>query len=305
MQLFVQRTFSQKFNVVFDWIRHNWRPLLKFVTLFLLPVSLVQPLGVVSLLGRVTAVSSTAGSDHLLDALGVGNVVLFAVSLLLALLGTLLAQSLFFGMVRATLVEGCELNDYSSLQMWRALRARFGRVCVLTLLGGAVALVSVGMLCFLLAQTHDVVGYWAGGALLLSMLAGVFVLIPIWPAYLLTDDTLFKAVGRGIRLGWHTWWGVASTSLVMGILASALQGFGSAPFQLFVMLQPSLAGSVSGMEEAIILFLNYLSGVLMCFVQFLTSALGILMLSVQFGHAADKVEALRLEQEIDDFDKEL
>ena len=40
--MYVKRSFGDKLNASFDFIKENWKILLKFTTYLLLPVSLIQ-----------------------------------------------------------------------------------------------------------------------------------------------------------------------------------------------------------------------------------------------------------------------
>ena len=42
--MYVKRSFGDKLNASFDFIKENWKILLKFTTYLLLPVSLIQAL---------------------------------------------------------------------------------------------------------------------------------------------------------------------------------------------------------------------------------------------------------------------
>ena len=302
MQLYAQRTFSQKFNVVFDWTRQNWRPLLKSVTFFLLPVSLLQPLGMVTMFSRLVGLTENEGVGQLLKALGVGNILLFLLSLVLALVGAILSQSLFFAQVKATFIQHEDLSTFSMRRMWQAMRACMGRVCVLTVATIVAVLAVAGLFVAFAVSFGSVVGEGIGMLVFLLLCLLFFILLPVYPAYMLTDDGFFTAVHRGCRLGWHTWWGVFSTTMVMGFLAGTLQGFTSAPFQIIQMMQAALVGQISSAGATTLQFMAYLSGVVMCFIQYLTPALMVLMLCVHYGHAVDKVEGYTVDREIDDFE---
>ena len=61
--MYVKRSFGDKLNASFDFIKENWKILLKFTTYLLLPVSLIQALSLNGLMGgafAMTAMSKTA-----------------------------------------------------------------------------------------------------------------------------------------------------------------------------------------------------------------------------------------------------
>ena len=61
--MYVKRSFGDKLNASFDFIKENWKILFKFTTYLLLPVSLIQALSLNGLMGgafAMTAMSKTA-----------------------------------------------------------------------------------------------------------------------------------------------------------------------------------------------------------------------------------------------------
>ena len=42
INIYQQRDFGAKITAVFEFIRENWKPLLKYIVAFTLPVSIVQ-----------------------------------------------------------------------------------------------------------------------------------------------------------------------------------------------------------------------------------------------------------------------
>ena len=42
--LYVQRSFGEKLTATFDFIKENWKPLMKFTTYLMLPLCLLQGL---------------------------------------------------------------------------------------------------------------------------------------------------------------------------------------------------------------------------------------------------------------------
>ena len=67
--MYVKRSFGDKLNASFDFIKENWKILLKFTTYLLLPVSLIQALSLNGLMGgafAMTAMSKTCDGSRIL-----------------------------------------------------------------------------------------------------------------------------------------------------------------------------------------------------------------------------------------------
>lgn len=288
--LYKQRTFSDKFNLSFEWLRDNWKPVLKYVSLLLLPLSLLQGFGQ----NAVTGMYILGGGS--MD-MGIPSGALLSVGLyyLCTLLGGFLAYSLFFTFMKLSMVDGVDLNAQTFAQVWKAMRENMGRL----FLGGLVLLLLtvIAVACAVAAAMAGPVGF------VLFILLGIFlapVIFPFMPAYLLGSNGLVASFQQGLRLGYKCWWGFVSTTVVMGLLASVLQGFGAVPFYICIFFKALFIGG-SGDGSVLLDFLSYLSGVLLTYVMYVTSVLGVLMLTIQYGHAADKVDGVSSEREIEDF----
>ena len=52
--LYVQRSFGEKLTATFDFIKENWKPLMKFTTYLMLPLCLLQGLSLNGLMSGIT-----------------------------------------------------------------------------------------------------------------------------------------------------------------------------------------------------------------------------------------------------------
>lgn len=297
MNLFKQRTYSQKFNVAFEWLRRYWRPMLKFVTFFLLPVCLVQPLGLLHILDTISA-AVDLGTESLYDSIHMGDMVLLSVSLLLSILGGILTLALFYSMMKVTLIDGRDLNAFSISDMWSALRARLGRAVILFMLVVMGMVLGLGWIYSFIRVFSEDLGLLLS---LLSLFPLVILMLPVAPQYMLTNEGLFSSIRKGCRIGWYCWWGVFSTAAVMLIMANALSGFANIPLQLFLGIKMAMLGQLAGTGELVLSFFTFLGLVVSAYVGYLSQLLIVVILTVQYGHATDKLDGLTLENEIDKF----
>lgn len=303
MQLYLRRTFGEKITDIFAWVRQYWRPLLKFTTIFLLPVSLVQPLGLVSFVGKLAAIDSMGLDDgNPVAMLGLSTILLFALTMVMSFVGMMLSMSLCFTMHRLTIVENRDLNAFTVADMWRAMRPGLGKSLALTALYTAFFLLWLGVIG--LAALAGIGGLGLGLLVTLSMLL-FLALLPavalIAPHYFFSTDSLWHSVSRGFRYGLSTWWGVVSLCFVVMLVANVLQSFASLPFQVTLGLNIAMLGELPATGSTALAFITFLSGVVMCYVQFLTQSLSYLALTVQYGHAVDKVDGVSVADEIDSF----
>ena len=77
IKLYAVRDFGQRLTVVMDFLRQNWKPLLLYLTYFLLPLSLVQALSLNSFMGDyMDLVGGMAQNADDLSAFGIVSFVL-------------------------------------------------------------------------------------------------------------------------------------------------------------------------------------------------------------------------------------
>ena len=59
--LYVQRSFGEKLTATFDFIKENWKPLMKFTTYLMLPLCLLQGLSLNGLMSGTMALGDMTG----------------------------------------------------------------------------------------------------------------------------------------------------------------------------------------------------------------------------------------------------
>ena len=69
--LYVQRSFGEKLTATFDFIKENWKPLMKFTTYLMLPLCLLQGLSLNGLMSGTMALGDMTGGSF--DSSGTGD----------------------------------------------------------------------------------------------------------------------------------------------------------------------------------------------------------------------------------------
>ena len=100
--LYAKRTFGEKMNASFDFIKENWKPLFKFTTYLLLPLCLVQALSLNSLMGSTMSLSSNiqAGGSNPLAIFGAMFWVNYGLAVLCSMIGMILLTALVYALMR-------------------------------------------------------------------------------------------------------------------------------------------------------------------------------------------------------------
>ena len=301
IELYRVRSFGDKLNDTFAFVNENYRQLLKYLTYFLLPLSLVQAVAMNGYLGNMMTLSMGGGNGMSSDALMsmAGSMAFYA---LVYGVGAFLLVTVVYALMRLYNRREQRLNGL----MWEEMKPEVGlmlrRGLLLVLLGIVVA-VLFGLLIFALVQFSPM--------MLFLLLPALFVVaLPLsllTPVYLFEERIMLTdALGKSLRLGFRTWGGILAVMLVMTIIASVLQGVVSLPWYIAFIVK-----SLFGLQQAEDSFVNsvgfsfiiYLLGVVQAFGGFLTYSLAYISLAYQYGHAAEKIDGVTVDSDIEHFEE--
>mgnify|MGYP001051570351 CR=1 FL=1 len=105
--LYVQRSFGEKLTATFDFIKENWKPLMKFTTYLMLRVRLglclLQGLSLNGLMSGTMALGDMTGGSFDSSVVGASIMALvtyYSLYAVLYLLGTVMLTSLVYALVR-------------------------------------------------------------------------------------------------------------------------------------------------------------------------------------------------------------
>lgn len=302
--MYVKRSFGEKLNASFDFIKESWKPLLKFSTYLILPVCLIQALSLNGVMGGALEMSQlsqvTMGSPDI-SSLGVMFLVQYAAYILLSIIGIILLSSLVYGLIQKyneseERLQGVTLGILKPL-LFRNIRKLFALMGMSIILS-VVVLAIVGALAGLSSFT-----------LILTipfLIAFGVPLALLTPIYLFEDISLVGAFNKTFRLGFATWGGILLISIVMGIIASVLQGVTMTPWYIATLVKYFFSMSDTGSATTVSAgysFALYLLGILQTYGAYLSMIFSLVGLAYQYGHATEVVDSITVENDIDNFDK--
>lgn len=302
--MYAKRSFGDKLTATFDFIKENWKPLLKFTTYLILPLCLVQALSLNYIMGGVFDMTKLTNATTTFDgfaAMGAMFFVQYAAYMLLYMIGTILLTSLIYALIR-TYNEREERLEGITLGVLKPLLFRnVKRLLLMTI--ACIALVLVVLI---------VVGVMAGASLFTLILTIPFLIafsVPLAlfaPIYLFENITLIDAFKKTFRLGFATWGGIFVISFVMSIISSVLQGVTMMPWYIATMVKVFFAMSDTGSAATVSVgysFILYLLGIIQVFGIYLSMIFTHIGLAYQYGHASEVVDSITVENDIDNFDK--
>ena len=290
--------------VIGTFIKENWKQLFKYSTYLILPICLIQAANFSGLMGSMTdltAMQASGGiSDNPLAALGPSFALNYAGVIFFSCLGALLMTSLVYAMVRLynereERLNGIVFGDIKSLLL-RNIKRLFlmGIACSFLFIFAVVIVVLLAVLTpFTLILTIP---------LLFAFMVPLALMAPI---YLFEDISLGEAFAKTFRLGFATWGGVFLVLMVMGLIASVLQGIVSIPWYVIYIVKMVFTMSDGGATSSSVglNFAQYLFSILMLYGSYLSAIFSIVGLVYQYGHASEVVDSITVESDIDNFDK--
>lgn len=299
---YVQRPFGEKMNASFDFIKENWKVLLKYTTYLILPLCLLQALSLNSFFGYYMSavMSGIYGTNMDLDSFGEGFFVSYGFMMLFSLIGYLLITGLLYALVKLYNDREDRLVGITFKEIRPLLFRNMGRLFLMGILL-TVIVIAFGIVM-------GIFGALSPLTLILTVpaLFAFFIALSIWPpVYLFEDLGLGNSFSKAIRLGFATWGGVFAILFIMGLVASVLQGVISTPWYMTVVVESLLSYSDEGVvaESSFLYnFFIYILAVLMVYSMYLSMTFSILGISYQYAHATEKMDSITVESEIDNFE---
>lgn len=302
--MYAKRSFGDKMNASFDFIKENWKLLFKFTTYLILPLCLIQALSLNGLMnGSMSAVMSSAQSGNANPFAEYGAMFWanYGLSILCYMVGSIILSSLVYSLIMTYNNRDERLEDITLSALKPLLFTNMGKMLKLTLF--AILLMIIVMAAIVLLAYLSLFTLIFTFPLLIACLVPVALFTPI---YLFENIGLMDALKKTFRLGFATWGGVFAISLVMGFIGGILQGIAMLPWYIGTIVKYFFAMSDSGSVvtvSPVYNFFLYLMGILQTFGAYIGSIFTIIGLAYQYGHASEVVDSVSVEDDIDNFDK--
>lgn len=316
VELYRIRTFTDKLTDTFNFLRENWRPMLKYFMYMMLPVSIILALpfnhffeGYMKLVTTMEKGLSFSNTELWLYGLSA------IASILGFIFAALLLESFVYAMIRVYDRRPQRLKDLFYADFRDDLFFCMKRGVIMSLVGLAIIMIIaiIGVVLMVLAFA---ISFQFGTAM---ALVGIFLLyvvlivlgLPMYmvaPIYMLEDEiSVFGAYKKGLRLGFATWGGIFAVMFIIGILSSVLQTFTMMPWYLLSMLKMifTLSNDLDKpfFHSFIYSFVQYLTCILMCLGYMLSMIFSLVGITIQYGHASEKIDGAGVSKRIDKFDE--
>lgn len=300
--LYAKRSFGEKMNASFDFIKENWKPLFKFTTYLILPLCFIQALSLNGLMGSSMSAVMNAQADGLNPFAGYGLAfwMNYGLSILCYIIGSVILTSLIYALIqtyndREERLAGITLSALKPLLLKNM--GKMLKLILLVILLVSIVMVVIGLLASLTAYT-----------LILTIPLLIVCIVPmtlISPIYMFEKISFWQAARKTFRLGFATWGGVLAILLIMGFIGGILQTIMMLPWYVATIVKYFFAMSDGGSTvtvSPVYNFFLYLLGILQAFGAYIGSIFTIIGVVYQYGHACEVVDSVSVEEDIDNFD---
>lgn len=312
IEIYRTRSFTDKLSDTFNFLRENWRTIMKYFIYIMLPVSMVLAFfanhfwnGYISLITTISAAGSMDDSEMI--TFGLTSLV----TLIVGIISYIILAAMLFAMIRLYTVRQDRLGNLSfeelKPEMWFCLK----RCLIMTLVGAVIVialLVLIALVMVLLFALNEVLALLGIILVYALVLAVLIPLTMVPPVYLLEDNVgVFEAYMKGIRLGFSTWGGIFAITFVVGIITGVIQSFTMMPWYILSMVKMmiTVADKQDGgfFNSFLYDFIQYVTCILSCLGYFISCVITIVATTIQYGHASDKIDGVGVARNIERFDE--
>jgi len=300
--LYKKRDFGQRLSVTFDFIKTMWKPLLKYTTYFLLPISLIQAIFMNGMGSKAFDLKylETAGNSKFFSW-GVNYIENYGAYCVIYIIGYALLVALVYGLMKAYSTTD-DPHTITFADIRSTFQRDFNRTIILIIATGIFICVCIVFIVLLAIVTPI--------TLLITIPGIVAIIIPITlvtPIYILDENktSIPQAFTKAFRIGFPTWGSTFVLIIVVGLIAGILRSTLSMPWYVLYIIKTYLIASSS--QSSIITsytysFILYLTGILMCFALYLSSIIMLVGTAYQYGHISEKIDNTSINNDIENFD---
>jgi hypothetical protein len=298
------RTLSERLSVAFEFLRENWKPLLKFSFYLILPICLFQAFAMNSIMRYTFSMGfeDAAGTSGDLPFAFFRNYVLLMIFIFV---GTGVINALIYSLMteyerRDSRLMSSALADFKSL-----LIKNTGKLLrIFLFLFGVVVLISGFILLFAWISPWTLI--LTG---LVSVISLVAVIVPVslfTPVYLFEDIPFFEALKKAFRYGFSAWGETFVLILIFGFLANIISGVTMLPWYLVILFGEifTLFEPGAGINTTIwYQFISYLLGIIQSYGMYVSYFLSAVGIAFQYFHLREKNEGISVDESIRNFDR--
>ena len=297
IELYKVRSFGEKFSAIFEFIRENFKFLLRACTYLLLPLCLVQ--------GFAMEMMMKGGGADMAQSMMLRLGASYLGYGICLLIGSTLLAGICYSMVKyyhksPNRLRNTTLSDLKPLIVQVIKRSLLMTLVLVALFIGVLVLI----IFFTTILSAPILA-------IIPILALIVCCLPVsmaLPVYVFEDkETLFSSILRGLKLGFHSFWSLFGLMFVIGFLTNILSSFTSIPWYILTVVKSVLLATnttqSSFATSPVYSFFVYLSSVFMNFGMYLTMTISTFALAFHYGSIAEEEDGFSVEDDIQHFEE--
>ena len=309
IELYKVRRFGEKFSAIFEFIRENFKFLLRACTYLLLPLCLIQGFAMELMMKVLTPLyGGTFDMSDDVDA-GQGMLIRLASSYLgyfvCILIGSILLSGICYGMLKYYHKSPNRLRNVTMSDLKPTIIQVIKRSLAMTAI---LTTLFVGVLVFVVFFASLSGSLLLVIILIIALVACCVAISLALPVYVFeNNETLFSSISRGLKLGFHSFWSLLGLMFVIGFLANILSSFTSIPWYILTIVKSVLLTTDTTQNSfatsPVYSFFVYLSSVFMNFGMYLTMTISTFALAFHYGSIAEEEDGFSVEDDIQHFEE--
>ncbi|MCR5312766.1 MAG: hypothetical protein K6E54_03815 [Bacteroidaceae bacterium] len=295
IELYVDRTFGERFNAAMDFVKIHYRVLLKILACFILPICVIEATFINTIINRVSVIND----------FGVMDAVYVFLLLLLLILSTIMVFSITFGLYKAY-----DENPDGSRNMKIKEFLPYLKGCIKkgTRLFFFLLLVYVLEMAIYLSMSLMTFSGLSSGVLLIQYPIS-FAIIPIVllpTVYFLENRGIFSSLKRAFSLGYRTYLSLLGIYFIVYIIISFVTVITLIPYVICIVvdiLSLTRYEETKSWELVCANFGMYLFGILFIFVYHFIAIISSYAAIYHYGYAVEHLEHVSVVSDIENFEK--
>ena len=294
------RTFSEKLNITFDYLRENWRVILRFSLYLLLPLCIFQAFALNSYVSTYMELMKDPDDAKNFVIRFILQGCVFA---LFYMIGSMILKAFIYGLIhvydqRTERLAGLTFGEFKETFL------RFLGKCFRITLFYSIITILVGGIIGGLA----ILSLWTLVVTLLLFAIGILIIIPpimlFTPMYLFEDRPFFETLQRAFRYGMSFWLEILGILFIFGLIGSIINTVTYLPWylvvvasQLFILSSPD-----SGIDQSLgYQLLVYVLGIIQSYGSYIAQIVGLIGIAFEYFHIREKREGVTVETDISNF----
>ena len=304
IEFYRQRTFSEKMNVTFEFIRENWRPLLKYSFYLIMPICLIQSFAMNSFINTYMNAITNSSGGNLFDSSIISTLANYGILMFCSVIGMAIMSGMIYALMQTYATRENRLQDITLNDFKDILTRNIWKYILVFITFMIIYLLMVLFVVFL--------AYLSTMTLILTIplfIVFILLIVPLMliiPVYIFERDiNIFAAIKKAWKLGIATLWGMLGLMIVLYIISNVIQTVTMLPWYLTVFISTifSLTSESTMNQSFTYKFIAYILGLIQSFGMYVSVIISIIGLAFQYFHAREKVEGITIESNISNFDE--